>query len=163
MELAFRAKKLDDKVRGVLRAGGPGWGGPGGQGGQGRWCSAPSSPLQDLFSKSDPFLEIYRIDDDRSEQLVYRTEVRPRAGSGPRPPRRPPGPAEPLSPQVVKNNLSPIWEPFKVSLNSLCSCEEKRKLRVRKGDGEPHPCPRGAWPPASPWPRVGSVLGPPNP
>uniref|UniRef100_A0A8C4TZU4 Copine 7 n=1 Tax=Falco tinnunculus TaxID=100819 RepID=A0A8C4TZU4_FALTI len=59
---------------------------------------------KDLFSKSDPFLEIYRIDDDRSEQLVYRTEV-------------------------VKNNLSPIWEPFKVSLNSLCSCEEKRKLR----------------------------------
>uniref|UniRef100_A0A669QY99 Copine 7 n=1 Tax=Phasianus colchicus TaxID=9054 RepID=A0A669QY99_PHACC len=72
VELAFRAKKLDDK---------------------------------DLFSKSDPFLEIYRIDDDSSEQLVYRTEV-------------------------VKNNLSPIWEPFKVSLNSLCSCEEKRKLRV---------------------------------
>ncbi|XP_032557148.1 copine-7 isoform X1 [Chiroxiphia lanceolata] len=71
VELAFRAKKLDDK---------------------------------DLFSKSDPFLEIYRIDDDRSEQLVYRTEV-------------------------VKNNLSPVWEPFKVSLNSLCSCEEKRKLR----------------------------------
>ncbi|PKK16668.1 hypothetical protein A306_00000157, partial [Columba livia] len=71
VELAFRAKKLDDK---------------------------------DLFSKSDPFLEIYRIDDDRSEQLVYRTEV-------------------------VKNNLSPIWEPFKVSLNSLCSCEEKRRLR----------------------------------
>ncbi|EMP36275.1 Copine-7 [Chelonia mydas] len=30
---------------------------------------------------------------------------------------------------VVKNNLSPVWEPFKVSLNSLCSCEEKRKLR----------------------------------
>ncbi|NWX93649.1 CPNE7 protein, partial [Nothoprocta pentlandii] len=71
VELAFRAKKLDDK---------------------------------DLFSKSDPFLEIYRIDDDRSEQLVYRTEV-------------------------VKNNLSPVWEPFKVSLNSLCSCEEKRRLR----------------------------------
>uniref|UniRef100_A0A493T2G5 C2 domain-containing protein n=1 Tax=Anas platyrhynchos platyrhynchos TaxID=8840 RepID=A0A493T2G5_ANAPP len=67
-------------------------------------CPVPPSPLQDLFSKSDPFLEIYRIDDDRSEQLVYRTEV-------------------------VKNNLSPIWEPFKVSLNSLCSCEEKRKLR----------------------------------
>ncbi|KYO32549.1 copine-7 [Alligator mississippiensis] len=71
VELAFRAKKLDDK---------------------------------DLFSKSDPFLEIYRINDDRSEQLVYRTEV-------------------------VKNNLSPVWEPFKVSLNSLCSCEDKRRLR----------------------------------
>lgn len=39
----------------------------------------------------------------------------------------------------MKNNLSPIWEPFKVSLNSLCSCEEKRKLRVRKGDGDPIP------------------------
>uniref|UniRef100_A0A8D2J049 C2 domain-containing protein n=1 Tax=Varanus komodoensis TaxID=61221 RepID=A0A8D2J049_VARKO len=31
---------------------------------------------QDLFSKSDPFLEIYRINDDGSEQLVHRTEVR---------------------------------------------------------------------------------------
>uniref|UniRef100_A0A8D0GR17 Copine 7 n=1 Tax=Sphenodon punctatus TaxID=8508 RepID=A0A8D0GR17_SPHPU len=71
VEMAFRAKKLDDK---------------------------------DLFSKSDPFLEIYRVNDDGSEQLVHRTEF-------------------------VKNNLSPIWEPFKVSLNSLCSCEEKRKLR----------------------------------
>ncbi|NXQ97029.1 CPNE7 protein, partial [Sagittarius serpentarius] len=101
VELAFRAKKLDDK---------------------------------DLFSKSDPFLEIYRIDDDRSEQLVYRTEV-------------------------VKNNLSPIWEPFKVSLNSLCSCEEKRKLRVRKGDGDTHPCPRSTCPPASPRPRMGASRG----
>ncbi|CAH2324355.1 copine-7 [Pelobates cultripes] len=59
---------------------------------------------KDLFSKSDPFLEIYRINDDQSEQLVYRTEV-------------------------VKNNLNPVWEPFKVSLSSLCCCEEKRKLR----------------------------------
>uniref|UniRef100_A0A8C3HIJ8 Copine 7 n=1 Tax=Chrysemys picta bellii TaxID=8478 RepID=A0A8C3HIJ8_CHRPI len=65
---------------------------------------AGKSTITDLFSKSDPFLEIYRINDDGSEQLVYRTEV-------------------------VKNNLSPVWEPFKVSLNSLCSCEEKRKLR----------------------------------
>uniref|UniRef100_A0A8D2J2M3 C2 domain-containing protein n=1 Tax=Varanus komodoensis TaxID=61221 RepID=A0A8D2J2M3_VARKO len=46
---------------------------------------------KDLFSKSDPFLEIYRINDDGSEQLVHRTEVR-----------------------FVKNNLSPIWEPFKL-------------------------------------------------
>lgn len=38
----------------------------------------PAHPLlpQDLFSKSDPFLELYRVNDDRSEQLVYRTEVR---------------------------------------------------------------------------------------
>nr|XP_034378989.1 copine-7 isoform X2 [Arvicanthis niloticus] len=59
---------------------------------------------KDLFSKSDPFLELYRVNDDSSEQLVYRTEV-------------------------VKNNLNPVWEPFKVSLNSLCSCEETRPLK----------------------------------
>lgn len=130
VELAFRAKKLDDKVSRVPRQG-AGWAGQSAG-------SIPCSLLQDLFSKSDPFLEIYRIDDDRSEQLVYRTEVRlgstrPTAGPWPLP-----SPTEPLAPQVVKNNLSPIWEPFKVSLNSLCSCEEKRKLRVRKGNGDPH-------------------------
>ncbi|XP_036159423.1 copine-7 [Myotis myotis] len=59
---------------------------------------------KDVFSKSDPFLELYRVNDDQSEQLVYRTEV-------------------------VKDNLSPVWEPFKVSLNSLCSCEETRPLK----------------------------------
>lgn len=31
---------------------------------------------QDVFSKSDPFLELYRVNDDQSEQLVHRTEVR---------------------------------------------------------------------------------------
>uniref|UniRef100_A0AAR2L5E8 C2 domain-containing protein n=1 Tax=Pygocentrus nattereri TaxID=42514 RepID=A0AAR2L5E8_PYGNA len=59
---------------------------------------------KDLFSKSDPFLEIYRVNDDGTEQLVHRTEV-------------------------IKNNLNPVWEPFKVSLISLCSCDEDRKLR----------------------------------
>ncbi|XP_047384860.1 copine-7 [Sciurus carolinensis] len=29
---------------------------------------------KDLFSKSDPFLELYRVNADKSEQLVYRTE-----------------------------------------------------------------------------------------
>uniref|UniRef100_A0AAQ5Y373 C2 domain-containing protein n=1 Tax=Amphiprion ocellaris TaxID=80972 RepID=A0AAQ5Y373_AMPOC len=59
---------------------------------------------KDLFSKSDPFMEIYRINDDETEQLVHRTEV-------------------------IKNNLNPVWEPFKVSLISLCSCDEDRKLK----------------------------------
>ncbi|KAI9528473.1 Copine-7 [Dissostichus eleginoides] len=59
---------------------------------------------KDIFSKSDPFLEIYRINDDLSEQLVHRTEV-------------------------IKNNLNPVWEPFKVSLISLCSCDAERKLK----------------------------------
>ncbi|XP_054236003.1 copine-7 isoform X3 [Homo sapiens] len=59
---------------------------------------------KDLFSKSDPFLELYRVNDDQGLQLVYRTEV-------------------------VKNNLNPVWEAFKVSLSSLCSCEETRPLK----------------------------------
>lgn len=35
------------------------------------------SPLKDFFSKSDPFLEIFRINDDGTESLVHRTEVNP--------------------------------------------------------------------------------------
>uniref|UniRef100_A0A8C7L6L1 Copine 7 n=1 Tax=Oncorhynchus kisutch TaxID=8019 RepID=A0A8C7L6L1_ONCKI len=66
---------------------------------------------KDLFSKSDPFLEIYRINDDGSEQLVHRTEV-------------------------IKNNLNPVWEPFKVSLISLCSCDEDRKLKCLVWDSD---------------------------
>lgn len=31
--------------------------------------------LKDFFSKSDPFLEIFRINDDGTESLVHRTEV----------------------------------------------------------------------------------------
>lgn len=42
--------------------------------GSGPLASTPSA-TQDLFSKSDPFLELYRVNDDGSEQLVYRTEV----------------------------------------------------------------------------------------
>lgn len=32
-------------------------------------------PPKDFFSKSDPFLEIFRINDDGTESLVHRTEV----------------------------------------------------------------------------------------
>lgn len=54
---------------------------PAGRGGaaSGPQLASPLVPLllpQDLFSKSDPFLELYRVNDDGSEQLVYRTEVR---------------------------------------------------------------------------------------
>jgi len=31
---------------------------------------------------------------------------------------------------VIKNNLNPVWESFKVSLISLCSCDDERKLKV---------------------------------
>uniref|UniRef100_A0A7N5K776 Copine-6-like n=1 Tax=Ailuropoda melanoleuca TaxID=9646 RepID=A0A7N5K776_AILME len=50
---------------------------------------------KDFFSKSDPFLEIYKVSIGESENLVWRTEV-------------------------VKNNLSPRWQPFRISLQSFC-------------------------------------------
>nr|XP_054369910.1 copine-6 [Mirounga angustirostris] len=59
---------------------------------------------KDLFSKSDPFMEIYKTNGDQSDQLVWRTEV-------------------------VKNNLNPSWEPFRLSLHSLCSCDGHRPLK----------------------------------
>ncbi|XP_068999900.1 copine-4-like isoform X2 [Embiotoca jacksoni] len=62
---------------------------------------------KDFFSKSDPFLEIYRLNDDATLQLVYRTET-------------------------VMNNLNPVWKTFKVSLNSLCSGDHERKLQIIK-------------------------------
>uniref|UniRef100_A0A8C1T711 Copine IVb n=1 Tax=Cyprinus carpio TaxID=7962 RepID=A0A8C1T711_CYPCA len=72
VELAFSAKKLDDK---------------------------------DFFSKSDPFLEIFRVNDDGTASLVHRTET-------------------------IMNNLSPVWKSFKVSLNTLCSGDHERELKV---------------------------------
>ncbi|KAM8827038.1 copine-4 isoform X1 [Synchiropus splendidus] len=64
---------------------------------------------KDFFSKSDPFLEIHRVNDDATMQLVYRTET-------------------------VMNNLNPVWKTFKVSLNSLCSGDHERKLQCTVWD-----------------------------
>ncbi|XP_038132672.1 copine-4 [Cyprinodon tularosa] len=64
---------------------------------------------KDFFSKSDPFLEIYRVNDDATMQLVYRTET-------------------------VMNNLNPVWKTFKVSLNSLCRGDHERKLQCTVWD-----------------------------
>ncbi|XP_043575525.1 copine-4 [Chiloscyllium punctatum] len=60
---------------------------------------------KDFFSKSDPFLEIFRMNDDGTQQLVHRTEV-------------------------IMNNLNPMWKTFKVSVNSLCSGDHDRKLKL---------------------------------
>ncbi|XP_078690065.1 copine-4-like isoform X3 [Branchiostoma floridae x Branchiostoma belcheri] len=57
---------------------------------------------KDFFSKSDPYLEIYRCD-YASQQMVYRTEV-------------------------VKNNLNPKWKPFKVNMQTLCDRDFDKKL-----------------------------------
>ncbi|XP_069490023.1 copine-6 [Ambystoma mexicanum] len=61
---------------------------------------------KDLFSKSDPFMEIYKTNHNGVEQLVRRSEV-------------------------VKNNLNPKWEPFRVSLHSLCSCDINKTLKFK--------------------------------
>ncbi|XP_034154250.2 copine-4 [Pangasianodon hypophthalmus] len=76
VELAFSAKKLDDK---------------------------------DFFSKSDPFLEIFRVNDDGTGSLVHRTET-------------------------IMNNLNPVWKSFKVSLNTLCSGDHERELKCTVWD-----------------------------
>ncbi|TTO63371.1 Copine-4 [Bagarius yarrelli] len=73
VELAFSAKKLDDK---------------------------------DFFSKSDPFLEIFRVNDDGTGSLVHRTET-------------------------IMNNLNPVWKSFKVSLNTLCSGDHEREMKLQ--------------------------------
>ncbi|KAK5621473.1 Copine-4 [Crenichthys baileyi] len=86
IELSFSARKLDDKVTASV--------------------SGTFPEEKDFFSKSDPFLEIYRVNDDATMQLVYRTET-------------------------IMNNLNPVWKTFKVSLNSLCSGDHERKLQVK--------------------------------
>ncbi|CAM4635963.1 unnamed protein product [Leuciscus chuanchicus] len=67
------------------------------------------SSITDFFSKSDPFLEIFRVNDDGTESLVHRTET-------------------------IMNNLSPVWKSFKVSLNTLCSGDQERELKCTVWD-----------------------------
>ncbi|KAG7267126.1 hypothetical protein CRUP_021776 [Coryphaenoides rupestris] len=66
---------------------------------------------KDLFSKSDPFLEMYRMNDDGTEQLVHRTEVG----------------------LLTCHDSSSKRDafPHRVSLISLCSCDEDRKLKAK--------------------------------
>ncbi|KAM5156591.1 copine-3-like [Mantella aurantiaca] len=60
---------------------------------------------KDFFGKSDPYLEFYRQADDGRWQMVHRTEV-------------------------VKNNLNPVWRPFKIPLRSLCNGDMEKPIRV---------------------------------
>ncbi|XP_077430417.1 copine-1-like isoform X2 [Vanacampus margaritifer] len=64
---------------------------------------------KDTFGKSDPFLEFYKKGDDGKWQLVHRTEV-------------------------VKNNLSPSWKKFSVPLQTFCSSDLERPLKVECSD-----------------------------
>uniref|UniRef100_A0A671YIQ6 Copine-3 n=1 Tax=Sparus aurata TaxID=8175 RepID=A0A671YIQ6_SPAAU len=64
---------------------------------------------KDTFGKSDPFLEFFKKGDDGKWQLVHRTEV-------------------------VKNNLSPTWRKFTVPLQTFCSSDLDRPLKVDCSD-----------------------------
>uniref|UniRef100_A0A8D2IYC5 Copine-3 n=1 Tax=Varanus komodoensis TaxID=61221 RepID=A0A8D2IYC5_VARKO len=61
--------------------------------------------LQDLFGKSDPFLEFYKPGDDGKWMLVHRTEV-------------------------IKYTLDPVWKPFTVPLISLCDGDIEKQIKV---------------------------------
>lgn len=97
-------------------------------------------------------MEIYKTNGDQSDQLVWRTEVGARGcGEGRRKGRvgepRPRMTSSLCLSKVVKNNLNPSWEPFRLSLHSLCSCDVHRPLKVRPHElGQPgrasSPCPR---------------------
>ncbi|XP_026218467.1 copine-3-like isoform X2 [Anabas testudineus] len=59
---------------------------------------------KDFFGKSDPFLEFYK-QTETGWQLAHRTEV-------------------------VKNNLNPVWKPFRISLQLLCGGDVEKSIKV---------------------------------
>ncbi|XP_026148539.1 copine-3-like isoform X1 [Mastacembelus armatus] len=59
---------------------------------------------KDFFGKSDPFLEFYR-QTETGWLLAHRTEV-------------------------VKNNLNPVWRPFRIPLQSLCGGDVEKPIKV---------------------------------
>uniref|UniRef100_A0A8C1D3J6 Copine-3 n=1 Tax=Cyprinus carpio carpio TaxID=630221 RepID=A0A8C1D3J6_CYPCA len=61
--------------------------------------------FQDMFGKSDPFLEFFKQEEDGKWQLVHRTEV-------------------------IKNNLNPSWKKFMVSLHTFCSGDLNKPIKV---------------------------------
>uniref|UniRef100_A0A669PA38 Copine-3 n=1 Tax=Phasianus colchicus TaxID=9054 RepID=A0A669PA38_PHACC len=60
---------------------------------------------KDFFGKSDPYLEFHKQTADGNWVMVHRTEV-------------------------IKNNLNPVWRPFKISLNSLCYSDMDKPIKV---------------------------------
>uniref|UniRef100_A0A672ZSU1 Copine-3 n=1 Tax=Sphaeramia orbicularis TaxID=375764 RepID=A0A672ZSU1_9TELE len=64
---------------------------------------------KDTFGKSDPFLEFFKQGDDGKWHLVHRTEV-------------------------VKNNLNPSWKKFCIPLQTFCSSDLDRPLKVDCSD-----------------------------
>lgn len=60
---------------------------------------------KDLFSESDPFFTISKVNSDDSETLVYRSEF-------------------------IKDDPNPQWSLVEISKEKLCNGDNKRKLKV---------------------------------
>ncbi|WKY04556.1 hypothetical protein Q1695_005510 [Nippostrongylus brasiliensis] len=67
--------------------------------------SAKKLDKKDLFGKSDPFLNIYRVNDDGSRMLAHRTDV-------------------------IKKDLNPQWRPFEVNVKMLCGGDYARQFLI---------------------------------
>lgn len=59
---------------------------------------------KDFFGKSDPYLQISRVNEDGSYTVVHRTEV-------------------------VKKTLNPTWRPFMITARSLCNGDSDRSIK----------------------------------
>lgn len=59
---------------------------------------------KDFFGKSDPYLQISRVNEDGSYTVVHRTEV-------------------------VKKTLNPTWQPFMITARSLCNGDYDRSIK----------------------------------
>nr|XP_020638101.1 copine-1-like isoform X1 [Pogona vitticeps] len=64
---------------------------------------------KDFLGKSDPFLEFYKQSDSGKWQLVFRSEV-------------------------IKNNLNPCWRKFSVPLQTFCSGDFNKPIKVQCND-----------------------------
>lgn len=64
---------------------------------------------KDIFSKSDPFVKICKARESGAWAPVVKSEV-------------------------VNNNLNPTWRPLRVSMASLCHCDEARPLLIEVYD-----------------------------
>ncbi|XP_076811044.1 copine-3-like [Clavelina lepadiformis] len=64
---------------------------------------------KDLLGKSDPYMEIYRIEGDGKDTLVHKTEV-------------------------IKNTLKPKWAPFSVRIQNLCQGDFDRAIKFKVFD-----------------------------
>lgn len=67
--------------------------------------SARKLDKKDFLGKSDPFLIIYRANQDNSYTAIHKTEV-------------------------IKNTLDPTWRPFTIPVQKLCNGDYNRSLKI---------------------------------